>query len=42
MWRVADVRVRVGADGRTQCDVARVARPDGAPGYDVTYDDPRF
>ncbi len=42
MWRVADVRVRVGVDGRTQCEVSRVARPGGAPGYDVTYNDPRF
>jgi hypothetical protein len=42
MWRVADIRVRLGPDGQTRCEVTRVPRPDGAPGYDVTYNNPRF
>lgn len=43
MWRVADVTMEVGPDGETTgCRVEAVARPNGAPGYDVTFNDPRY
>jgi hypothetical protein len=42
MWRVADVRVRVAADGTTGCDVTPLHPPGSARGYDVTRNDVRY
>lgn len=43
MWRAADIEVRVDDAGETiGCAVSLPPRPDGEPGYDVTFNDPRF